>query len=59
MTNYAIISSNLDPASVNIKKFLIEGFDFRETDVVFENESVYVKDNIKLYTLNKELAKQV
>lgn len=55
MTSYAIISSKLDPASVNIKKFLIEGFDFRETDIVFENESVYIKGNIKLYTLNKEL----
>lgn len=55
MTSYAIICSNLDSASVNIRKSLIEEFDFKETDVVFDNENVYSNGNIKLYTLNKEL----
>lgn len=53
--NYAIICSNLDKASVNIKDSLIQDFKFQETSVIFENEVVFQNGNISLYTVNKEL----
>jgi len=50
----AIIVSKKDPAGLNIKERLLELFNFKETDELFENNKVYQYNNIKLYTTEKE-----
>ena len=55
MTSYAIISSNKDNASKNIKQALIESYRFTESEEIFEQQNVFKKDNLKIYTTNNEL----
>jgi D-aminoacyl-tRNA deacylase len=57
--NIAIISSTLDPASVNIKKNLLNEFEFIKLENKFENNDVYGylinNKDIKLYTIDSKL----
>ena len=56
--NFAIITTRLDPASMSIREHLIKDFSFKETDGYFDGSSVYIKENIKLYTLQEGLLHQ-
>lgn len=49
-----IIVSAVDEAGLNIKKQLINTFNFQKTKEIFEEEPVYQFNNIKLYTTKKE-----
>ena len=49
----AIIVSKKDLAGLNIKDNLIQ-LGFNKTDTKFDNSSIYNKDNINLYTLDRE-----
>ncbi|MEM3078611.1 MAG: D-aminoacyl-tRNA deacylase [Nitrososphaerales archaeon] len=55
MENLVIVSSNEDIASINIAKMLIEGFGFRETDEKFDGSPIFIKDNLKLIRIEKDL----
>lgn len=50
--NYALICSLVDPASVQIKKALLELFDFVRMNEMFEDEPIYSFKNLKLYTIH-------
>ena len=51
--NFAIIVSKIDPAGLNIKERLLEMEEWQEAGE-FHNYKVFQKDNIKLYTVEKE-----
>jgi D-aminoacyl-tRNA deacylase len=55
MENLVIVSSNEDIASINIAKMLIEGFGFRETNEKFDGSPIFVKDDLKLIRIEKDL----
>jgi D-aminoacyl-tRNA deacylase len=55
MESVVIVSSNEDIASINISKMLIERFDFKEGDEKFEDSSVFIKDDLKLIMIKKDL----
>jgi len=51
--NYAIITSTQDPASMNIREFLLPSF--KESDEEFEGTKVFVMEGAKLYLTNQKL----
>ena len=55
----ALISSTKDTASVNLKKRLLENYEFVETELEFDNNAVYGylsgKNDVKLYTIETPL----
>jgi D-aminoacyl-tRNA deacylase len=55
MESIVIVSSNEDIASINISKMLIERFNFKEKDEKFDNSSVFVKDNLRMIKIKKDL----
>ncbi len=55
MENLVIVSSNEDIASINIAKMLIEGFGFRETNEKFDGSPIFIKDNLKLIRIERDL----
>lgn len=55
MKGLVIVSSGEDIASINIAKMLIERFDFREGDEKFDGSPVFIKENLKLIRLKKDL----
>ncbi|MCP8321914.1 MAG: hypothetical protein H3Z52_13415 [archaeon] len=55
MKSLVIVSSSEDMASINIAKMLIEKFDFREGDEKFDGSLVFIKDNLKLIRVRKDL----
>ncbi|WP_297418258.1 D-aminoacyl-tRNA deacylase [Thermococcus sp.] len=50
-----IMSTKVDPASVNIVEKLVENFGFKETEEVFDNNPVYIKGNMAILTTNDEM----
>jgi D-aminoacyl-tRNA deacylase len=55
MKSLVIVSSSEDIASINIAKMLIEKFDFKEGDERFDGSSVFMKDDLKLIRVKKDL----
>lgn len=55
MESIVIVSSNEDMASINISNMLIKRFDFKEGDEKFDGSSTFIKDNLKLIRIKKDL----
>jgi len=55
MRSVVIVSSSEDIASINIAKILIEKFDFREEDEKFDGSPVFIKNDLKLIRIKKDL----
>ena len=53
-TKYAIVCSSKDTASINIKDSLVSNHNFSESDEYFEGNKVLEKENIKIYTIERE-----
>lgn len=51
---FAVIVSTKDPAGMNIRECLIRLFDFKEIEDRFDDNTVFLKNNIKLYTTSKD-----
>ncbi len=47
-----IVTSLEDPASVNIRKFLLENYNFKETGEEFDGNPVYKEGDLHLITIN-------
>ena len=50
-----IITTKVDPASMNIREKLIENFKFKESEDTFDGSSVHALKDILLLTTNREL----
>jgi len=55
MVQYAIISSKLDEASVNMREMILENYKFITSDEKFEGNSIHSYNNITLITTNQNL----
>jgi len=50
-----IVASSRDPASVNIKQALLDGYGFRQLDESVDGLPVWVGDGVRLVTVDREL----
>ncbi|MCX8158437.1 MAG: hypothetical protein N3D73_02105 [Candidatus Diapherotrites archaeon] len=51
----AIVCSEVDKASMIVRKKLIENFDFKETEEIFDNNIVFKNNQFKLFTIKENL----
>ncbi|WP_297550239.1 D-aminoacyl-tRNA deacylase [Thermococcus sp.] len=50
-----IMTTKVDPASMNIREKLIENFGFKETELVFDGNPVYKRNETLILTTNDEM----
>lgn len=55
MKSLVIVSSTEDVASINIAEILKEKFDFKKGDEKFDGSSVFVRDNLRLIGIKRDL----
>ncbi|WP_456368522.1 D-aminoacyl-tRNA deacylase [Thermococcus sp.] len=50
-----VMTTKVDPASMNIMEKLIENFGFNETDLLFDGNMVYKRKDVLILTTNQEM----